>query len=109
MLFYKQTEITRLPPPHGSCAANGLIENLYMNRYGVQYEKSTCLKTCQQNIWKKKCGCVVAIYAIPANSTVCDTRDESKRKLPPNSTVCDTKDESKRKLCCLFNTYYLKC
>lgn len=89
MLFYKQTEVTRLPSPHGSCATNGLIENLYMTRYGVQYEKSTCLKTCQQHIWNRKCGCVVAIYAIP-----------------PNSTVCDSKDEDDRKLCCLFNILF---
>ncbi|XP_052101134.1 amiloride-sensitive sodium channel subunit alpha-like [Mytilus californianus] len=68
----KVSEITRLTPPHASCAKEGKIENLYQTRYGVIYEKATCTKTCQQNIWKEKCGCVVPLYEKPENSSVCD-------------------------------------
>lgn len=75
-----QTEITRLTPPHASCATEGTIKNLYQTRYGVIYEKSTCTKTCQQNIWKEKCGCVVPLYEKPENSSVCDCMNHEERK-----------------------------
>lgn len=67
-----QTEIIRLPPPHADCGDRGDgVDNLYTENFGTEYTKQTCLKSCYQEIFQEKCGCVFSYYYVPKGVNIC--------------------------------------
>ncbi|XP_071102852.1 epithelial sodium channel subunit gamma-like [Haliotis cracherodii] len=94
----RKVDITRLPPPHGVCAEEGLIEDIYNTNLHTNYSKLSCLKSCFQNLVIKYCHCAMPHLFVPANATVCDmtntTVETCSKGLPDNQPTefkqCDT-------------------
>ncbi|XP_060066508.1 acid-sensing ion channel 1-like [Ylistrum balloti] len=72
-----EVRITRLPPPHASCAEQAVKTDYYQEKYGTLYTKQPCLKSCYQDNIMQMCNCAVAYYLIPEGASVCDVSNDT--------------------------------
>ncbi|XP_021348423.1 acid-sensing ion channel 1-like isoform X2 [Mizuhopecten yessoensis] len=90
----QEIQITRLPPPHASCADHGVKTNYYQEKFDTIYTKQPCLKSCYQDTIIARCDCAVPYYMIPAGASVCDVSNHSIANCLDSSidnmVVCDT-------------------
>ncbi|XP_033750683.1 LOW QUALITY PROTEIN: acid-sensing ion channel 1-like [Pecten maximus] len=73
----QEVRITRLPPPHASCADHGVKTDYYREKFDTIYTKQPCLKSCYQDNVMASCNCAVPYYIIPDGASTCDVTNDS--------------------------------
>ncbi|CAH1796191.1 unnamed protein product [Owenia fusiformis] len=83
----KKTKITRLPSPHGTCDPDLDATTLYSDKYGVEYSKEACMKSCYQKNVIDVCGCAVHEVPKPDNVPMCTSVSDSITTNTTNTTT----------------------
>ncbi|KAL3891467.1 hypothetical protein ACJMK2_003729 [Sinanodonta woodiana] len=75
-LGLKKTVVSRLPPPHADCGTQGVGVNFYTDKFGVEYTKQTCVKSCYQSVIIDKCKCAFPFFYVPPEAEICNTSSQ---------------------------------